>query len=220
MALAQPPEVDGARWAAEAQTLATAAARAAFAGRDEVRVEVHTGTLDPRLRLAPCARVETYLPPGQRAWGRMRVGMRCVEGAVAWNVYLPVTVKVFAPALVTAQPLATGTVLQSHQLKAGEADWAAAESPIVALPERAIGRTLARGLAAGAALRESDLKRRQWFAAGDAVRITARGRGFAVAGEGVALSHGIEGQSVRVRMEGGRTVTGVATGERRVELVL
>jgi flagella basal body P-ring formation protein FlgA len=34
------------------------------------------------------------------------------------------------------------------------------------------------------------------------------------------VTNGIEGQPARVRTEGGRIVTGVATGERRLELTL
>lgn len=207
-------------WSAEVQRLATQAAQAAFAGRPDVRVEVVVGALDPRLKLAPCARVHVYLPPGQRAWGRTRVGVQCTQGAVPWNVYLPLTVKLLAPALVAAQPLAAGTVLQAGHLQMAETDWAAAESPVVAAAERAVGRTLLHGLAAGAALRELDLKKRIWFAAGDPVRVLAKGPGFAVGGEAVALSPGLEGQPVRVRTESGRTLTGVAIGERHVEVAL
>ena len=32
-------------------------------------MEVSVGTLDSRLRLAPCSRVEPYLPAGSRLWG-------------------------------------------------------------------------------------------------------------------------------------------------------
>jgi flagella basal body P-ring formation protein FlgA len=77
----------------------------------KARVEVEPGRLDGRLRLAPCARVEALLPAGARAWGRTRVALRCVEGPTPWNVYLPVTVRVFAPAWVANQPLPAGTVL-------------------------------------------------------------------------------------------------------------
>jgi flagellar basal body P-ring formation protein FlgA len=216
----QAQAVDATAWTAEVEKLATESARAAFAGRPDVRVEVETGTLDPRLKLAPCARVHVYLPPGQRAWGRTRIGVQCTQGAVAWNVYLPLVVRLHAPAVVAAQALAAGTVLQTEHLRLAETDWAAAESPVIAVPDLAIGRTLMHGLTAGAAVRASDLKKRVWFAAGDVVRVLAKGPGFAVGGEGVALSPGLEGQPVRVRTEGGRTVTGVPTGERRVEVLL
>jgi flagella basal body P-ring formation protein FlgA len=91
---------------------------------------------------------------------------------------------------------------------------------VLALPALGAGRTLTRPITAGAAIRQTDLKVRQWFAAGDTVRVIAAGPGFAVSGEGVAMNPGLEGQTVRVRTESGRVVTGRATGDRRVEVLL
>lgn len=223
--------VPGARAQAEAATqapslpgveqLALQSARTALGAQHTgARIEVVPGTLDPRLKLAPCARIEPYLPAGQRAWGRTRIGLRCLEGAVAWNVFLPVTVKVFAPTLVTTQALPAGTVLGAEHLTVAEADLTAADSPALRQAPLAIGRTLIHPLNAGAALREADLKRRQWFAVGDMVRIVAVGSGFSVSGEGTAVTPGVEGQSARVRTDSGRVVTGTATGERRLEVLL
>ena len=45
-----------------------------------LRMEVSVGALDERLRLAPCARVEPYLPAGARLWGRTRLGLRRRDG--------------------------------------------------------------------------------------------------------------------------------------------
>ncbi len=81
-----------------------------------LRVEVLVGALDPRLRLAPCEQVEPYLPPGTRLWGQSRIGVRCVQGPTRWNVYLPVTVKVFGPALVATAALPVGSVLKPSDL--------------------------------------------------------------------------------------------------------
>lgn len=184
------------------------------------RVEIEPGQLDPRLRLAPCERIEPYLPPGARAWGRSRVGLRCVQGPTAWNVYLPVTVKVFAPAWVAAAALPAGTVLQPAQLQQAEVDWAAAATPPLADATALLGRQLARPLALGAPVRSADLRQRQWFAAGDTVQLVARGSGFSVGGEGQAITSGIEGQPVRVRTGNGRVLSGVAVGRNRVELAL
>ncbi|HEY6133101.1 MAG TPA: flagellar basal body P-ring formation chaperone FlgA [Rubrivivax sp.] len=209
-----------AAWSASAERFAAEAAQAALGDRPDMRLEIVVGRLDPRLKLAPCQRIDTYLPPGQRAWGRTRVGLRCVDGPVAWNVYLPITVKVFAPALVATQPLAAGTVLQSAHFRLAEADWAESASPTLAVAGLALGRTLARPLPAGSPLRSTDLKKRQWFAVGDAVRVVAGGPGYAVSGEGLALTPGIEGEPARVRTAAGRTLTGTATGERRVEVAL
>lgn len=202
------------------QPMSLAAAQAAMGPRTPVRVEVIPGTLDPRLRLAPCRRIQPFLPPGHKAWGRTRMGLRCVEGAVAWSVTLPLTVRVFAPALVAGQPLVAGTVLEAQHLQLAEVDWAAADSAAQAQPAALVGRTLARPVVAGQAVRDADLRRRQWFAMGDTVQIVAVGPGFAVSGEGVALTPGLEGQVARIRTENGRTVSGVAVGERRLEVNL
>ena len=184
------------------------------------RVEIEPGRLDPRLRLAPCERIEPYLPSGARVWGRSRVGLRCVQGPAAWNVSLPVTVKVFAPAWVLAAPQPAGSVLQAEQLRQAEVDWAAASTPPLVDLSRLVGRQLSRPLPAGAPVRATDLRQRQWFGAGDTVQITARGPGYSVGGSGQAMSAGIEGQPVRVRIDNGRVLTGQAVGQNRVEVLL
>ena len=184
------------------------------------RVDIAVGQLDPRLRLAPCQRVQPYLPAGSRPWGKTRVGLRCVQGPTAWNVFLPVTVKVFARSLVAAGPLPAGSVLAATDLREAEVDLAAAPGAAIAQTSLAVGRTLARPLAPGDALRQTDLKVRQWFAAGETVQLVAVGNGYSVSGEGQAMSAGLEGQPVRVRTESGRIVSGQAVGERRVELSL
>ncbi len=184
-----------------------------------LRLEVEVGALDPRLRLAPCDRVEPYLPTGTRLWGRTRIGLRCAQGVTPWNVYLPLTVKVFGPGLVAVAALPAGTALAAAHLQAGEVDLAGGAAPL-RVAEAALGRTLARPLAAGQALHPADLRARQWFAAGDTVQITAVGAGFRVSGEGQALGPGLEGQPARVRTEGGRVVVGVPVAERRLEINL
>ena len=83
-----------------------------------------------------------------------------------------------------------------------------------------VGRTLAQALKPGQAVRQGHIKARQWFAAGETVKVIAAGDGFALESSGQALTHGIEGQPAKVRTESGRIVTGVAAGERRLELTL
>ncbi len=189
-------------------------------GGTPARLEVQVGALDPRLRLAPCKRIEPQLPPRAAPWGRSQVALRCVDGVKRWQVWLPVTVKVLAPALLAAQALPAGTVLAAEHLQTGEVDWAQSPQPPLARAEDVLGRTLDRAWPPGTALRAADLRRRHWFASGDTVRLVARGSGFAVSGEAQALGAGIEGQAVRVRLESGRVLTGRAVGERRVEIRL
>lgn len=184
------------------------------------RVEVVVGQLNPRLRLAPCEQIVPFLPPGARPLGSTRIGLRCAKGAVAWRVTLPMSVKVWAPALVARTTLPAGTVLQANQLVNDEVDVAARADAAIVLERDAVGRTLQRGLAAGDTLRTGDIKVRIFFQAGDTVRVVAGGNGFSVSGEGQALSPGSEGRNAQVKLSSGRVITGVATAERQVEVAL
>ncbi|HEY1396701.1 flagellar basal body P-ring formation chaperone FlgA [Roseateles sp.] len=200
------------------QTLAMAGARQV--APNQARVEIEIGKLDPRLRLAPCAQIQPYLPPGTRMWGRSRLGLRCVAGVTKWNVTLPLTIKVYGQAFVAAADLPTGTVLTQEHFRLAEVDIAGEAGAIYTQADGWLGRHLAKPVAAGQALRSVDLKLRQWVQPGDRVQVMATGDGYAIAGEGQAMGVGLEGQDVRVRFDNGRMATGRTIGERRVEVVL
>ena len=205
----------------QVQDMARHGASAATAEQPQgVRVDVKVGKLDPRLKLAPCQHIDAYLPPGLPIWGSTRIGLRCTQGAKLWNVSIPIQVSVYAQATVTKAALPAGTVLDASQLTQTEVDIAAAPGAALPDPTAAIGRTLGRSLAAGATVRQTDLKARQFFAAGETVRVTALGPGWQVVTEGQAIGAGIEGQTVHVRTESGRLLNTRPTGDRQVEVAL
>jgi flagellar basal body P-ring formation protein FlgA len=204
--------------AGQVKQLALAGGQRAPAG--VTRVEVSLGQLDSRLRLAPCQRIEPHLPAGTLLWGKTRIGLRCTQGPTAWNVFLPITVSVFGKAWVASAPLPAGSVIAAGDLVQAEVDLAEQAAMAITDTRVALGRTLARALGAGQPLRQTDLKARQWFSAGEEVKLLASGNGFSVAGSGQALTHGLEGQPVRVRIESGRILVGMPVGERQVELPL
>jgi flagella basal body P-ring formation protein FlgA len=202
----------------QARALVQAGTANPAAGIERVSVEI--GNLDPRLKLAPCEDIKVYLPRGVRLIGRSNVGLRCERGPRRWNVYLPVTVRAYGRALVAATPLAAGTRLDPAQLTLAEVELTSGQGSVYRQAASVAGRELAQPLAAGATLRSHQLRARQWFAAGDQVRILASGNGFAIRGTGEALSPGIEGRSARVRTESGRVVTCQPVAEQTVELTL
>ena len=181
-----------------------------------LRMEVSIGSLDSRLRLAPCARVEPYLPTGSRLWGRTRIGLRCVEGATAWNVYLPVTVKAFGPAWVLAGNVSAGATLSEADAIESEVDWAAEPSAIIAHREAWIGQTAARTLSPGQALRQGMVRAPEMFKAGSPVRVVVQGPGYAVTSSGQAVTAGAAGQNVRIRMSNGRLISGIVAEDGTV----
>jgi flagellar basal body P-ring formation protein FlgA len=185
-----------------------------------LRMEVSVGALDSRLRLAPCAKVEPYLPVGARLWGRTRLGLRCVQGPTAWNVFLPVTVKAYGPAWVLTSNVAPGAVLTANDATEAEVDWAADNTPVMANPDLWVGLVASRQLMVGQALRQNMVRAPHLFRAGAQVKVMAQGPGYAVTSAGQAMSAGGAGDSVRIRMANGRIVGGIVGADGTVEVAL
>lgn len=185
-----------------------------------LRMAVEVGSLDSRLKLAPCARVETYLPPGTRLWGKTRLGLRCLEGVSRWNVFLPVTISAFGPAWVIKGSVASGSVLTESDAMQTEVDWAEESSPIVSHPSQWVGQIASRALSTGQAIRQNAIRPMQVFQPGTQVRVVAKGVGFQITADGQAMSAGVVGQPARVRMGNGRIMSGTVLDHRTVVLSL
>jgi flagella basal body P-ring formation protein FlgA len=185
-----------------------------------LRMEVSVGELDSRLKLAPCQKVEPYIAPGTRLWGKTRLGLRCTQGVSKWNVFLPITVKAFGPAWVIKNSVPQGAVLSAEDALSVEVDWAELNSPIVANLSDWTGLTATRALSTGQALRQDMVKATQVFSAGAQVRVLAYGVGFEIATSALAVSGGVVGQSARVRMDNGRVMTGQVLDGRTVRMAL
>ncbi len=182
------------------------------------RIQIDLGSPDPRLQLTPCGKVEPYLLPGLRLTGSTRIGLKCSDGSTRWRISIPIKVSIYAQGLIAVQPLTPGTLIQSHHLALAEIDWASEDSPALTFMQAAEGRILARSVQVGQSLRQSHLKPRQWFVAGDTVKLWVHGPGFSISTQGEALSHGLDGQTVKVKTERGRIISGTAIGERQVRL--
>ncbi|WP_313077563.1 flagellar basal body P-ring formation chaperone FlgA [Melaminivora sp.] len=185
-----------------------------------LRMEVEVGTLDSRLRLAPCEQVEPYLPAGARLWGRTRLGLRCVQGATRWNVFLPITVKAWGPAWALAGSVAAGSLLTEQDAIETEVDWAAEPAAVIASREAWVGQTAARSLAAGQTLRQGMVRAPEVFKTGSPVRVVVQGPGYAVTSSGQAMSGGAIGQNVRIRMGNGRIIGGIVSEDGTVQAAM
>ena len=182
-----------------------------------LRPEVVIGNLDPRLQLAPCARIEPYLPKGTQLWGRSRIGIKCLEGPVAWNVFLPVTVKAWGPAWVIKNTIQGGTLLKLTDAEPiAEVDWADVRSPILATPEQWVGMQAAYPLGPGQAIRQNAVRPPQVFAVGTEVRVITQGSGFQISATGQAMTAGQVGQQARVKLGNGKIVSGSVKPEGSV----
>lgn len=203
----------------EAALHAFVTARMPTAGAQLSRVELRFGPVDLQALPAACTRVEPFVPPGGRLWGRSSLGLRCTGGA-SWSALLPVTVSAWGPALVAASPLAAGTVLTAQDLALQEVELSREAAGALREPRQAEGQTLARALAPGQVLRADMVRMTTVVQAGDPVRLQILGAGFTITSSGQALNSAGQGQVVRVRTELGKVLSGVAREGRVVDVTL
>jgi flagella basal body P-ring formation protein FlgA len=200
----------------------TAPARAASALSERVRmlvdervvpnggeVEVVVGEPDPRLTLAPCAKMEPFVPQGARLIGRTSLGVRCVEGA-NWIVYVPVQIKLFVDAWVAARPVPRGQVLDAEDVRLEHIDIAPLNGNAVLPDMPLIGRTALRALSPGEPVRRDALRAPRVVQPGDAVQVVALGTGFAAQSPGKALTAAADGQTAQVALPSGKVLAGIA----------
>jgi flagella basal body P-ring formation protein FlgA len=189
----------------------------AASGAQLTRFDVQVGTVEPRTPLAACQRTEPFMPTGARLWGRSSVGLRCVEGA-NWTLMIPVSVRAWGNALVAAVPMAAGSVAAADDVREQEVEISREPAGLLRDPAQVQGRTLNRAVAAGQPLRADMFRLTQAVAAGDPVRLRVQGNGYALTAAGQALTAAADGQTIRVRSDFGKILTGVAREGRIVDL--
>ena len=183
-----------------------------------LKMSVSVGQLDPRLQLAPCRQIEPSLPAGTRLWGKTRVALKCVDGVAKWQVFVPIQVKAMGMAWVVRRDVPAGASLSDDDVMMAEVDWADDPSPVLAQPQSWANQVAARSLTTGQTLRQNLLRPAQVFQPGSLVRVMAQGGGFQVSADGQALSAGVVGQAVKVRMDNGRVMTGTVVDARTVKV--
>lgn len=200
--------------------LSDAMANLPKSAKSPLRMVLVLGELDSRLRLAPCARIEPYVPVGARLWGKARIGLRCLEGSTRWNVFLPITVHAYGLAWVVKGNISAGSILTEDDAMEAEVDWSESPSPIVSKSSQWVGAMATTALSTGQALRQISIKPAQVFQAGAQVRVLAQGPGFTITSDGQAMSAGVVGQLTQVKMENGRILPGIVIDSRTVKLSL
>lgn len=184
-----------------------------------LRVQIKVGELDSRLKLRPCKDITPFVPPGTRLWGRAYVGMRCNE-ARGWTVFVPVDVQIFALVPVAARALAAGETVEAQDVVTEERDITRLGAQPVTHIAQLEGRVLMRGFAPGQPLVMNAFRTQPVVASGDPVKVIVQGGGFLVSTSGTALAQAEAGQAVRIRLENGRMLQGIAQPGRIVEVKL
>ena len=179
------------------------------------KVSYKINEIDQRITLPECARLEAFLPTGSQLIGKTAIGVRCNE-ANGWSIFVPVQIKVSINLLVSARQLPLGHTLQKGEIASQIME--TSQTGGLTDPERAIGKVLRYGIAAGQVLREYMLRLPYSVTQGQVVQLAVQGSGFSVRSEGVALNNASEGQTVQIRLHSGRVISGIAGAGGVVEI--
>lgn len=196
-------------------------AQTQFASIKGARIQVQVGTINPRLSQAPCAQLQFSVVQGpgqgQRLWGRSAVMARCAPDS-GWFVRIPVTVRIWAPALVAARTVSALAPIRPEDVRSTEVELTREPQGVATEFVQIDGRVSMRMVNVGQPIALVALRAPQVVNQGDPVKVMGQGQGFAIATEAVAMGSALEGQSVRVRTESGRVLTGIARSGRIVEV--
>jgi flagella basal body P-ring formation protein FlgA len=131
-----------------------------------------------------------------------------------------VQTRVFGPQVVAKRYLAQGTRLKADDLEVVSTDITRTPADLARSIEEVQGKVLGQPLAQGANLVLNILREPSVIKVGEGVRVQIQGKGFQASGEGVAMSAGAIGDSIRVRMPDGQQVSGRVARAGVVEVVI
>jgi flagella basal body P-ring formation protein FlgA len=189
---AVPPDVEPI---AQIVTVARATAAAATA---RPASELEVASLDPRLRLPPCADVPAgRLAPGARSAAQLTIEVRCLSPA--WREYVSVRVRTQETVVVAARPLSRLQPVALEDLELVPRELASLPAGYFRKPEDVIGRLAERNIGAGEVLDPRIVRSPPLIKRGQSVTLIVHSGGLSVRAIGVALADGGLNERVRVR---------------------
>jgi flagellar basal body P-ring formation protein FlgA len=184
----------------------------------DFKIDIKIGELDPRLALAPCQKIEPFIPQGTKLWGKTIIGIKCLDGA-KWSVTLPIQVSIFGQAWVATKNLSAGSLANAEDYRREHTELTKESGSPVSDINTLIGNLLNRSVLAGQVLRLEHLKLAPTIKSGDTVKVRVTGQGFSASYDAIALNAAADGQTLRVRSENGKILSG-ALRERGIDIPL
>ena len=170
-----------------------------------------------QLTLERCAQLQAFLPQGQQAWARVTVGVRCVNGPNG-TLFINAEVKVEGSFVTMARPVSGGQVLSDGDVQIEHGELTAHPADLVLTLKDAIGQSTKQALSPGQALRSVYLQHENSIRAGQSVRVVANGNGFSVVNHGRALNNAARGELIRVKLDDGQILNGIAADAGSVDV--
>lgn len=193
----------------------------AQAGRDDSRLSLRAGPLDPRLDLPRCSEpLAGFLRKGTEIRSRTVVGVRCT-GDAPWKVYVPVDVIVTDDVLVAARTLPGGQVPGPGDVRVEARDVSRLVGGYFSSPDQLAGQRLKGQLHAGRIITPAMLQADEVIRRGQSVTLLVSDENVTIRMAGKALMNGALNQRIRVENIGSkRVVEGLVRSPEHVEVLV
>jgi len=170
-----------------------------------MQTEVEYIDQNPTIQACP-EKIEVGSQPGIRLWGRTSVQLRCKK--LAWTYNLAIRVRVIGDYVVAGRYLQGNVKVAQGDLRVVQGDLTDLTDDVLRSVKDGYNRILVRPVQAGMPIGLNDLREPAVIAIGDPVRILISGKDFEVTGEGVAQTSGMIGDTVKVKLYDGQTISG------------
>jgi len=159
-----------------------------------------------------CDGYQPFMAPNSRMSGRVSIGVRCtvpVAGGTAWVRYVEAEISVSGTYYSLTRPLQAGELIAPEDLIATDGDLSRLPRNIVTEKEALTGKIASYRISPGQPLRTDMVRSATVVRSGQNVKLVAGGPGFTVSSEGRALTSGVVGQMLQVRISASQVMTGM-----------
>jgi len=152
-------------------------------------------------------------------WGRTFLEVQCVGSDTA-PFFVGVDVKVFSQVWVSRELISAGEPINPEKLEQKVVDIATLNTGWVSELAHVSQKSAARAIYPGTPLRADLLKGKSLLKRGEQVKVLISGPGFQIAGSGITLEDAEQGNTVKVKTDKGKVLSGIAKDELLVEITL
>ncbi len=166
-----------------------------------------------------CGKTPRFVEVQRTRWiGPQNIGLQCDTPAWRWSVN--VRVRGFGQVVQTSRAVPAGQLLGPDDILQVESDLATEPTGVLTDPAQAVGRETTRPMRENTSLTLNTLRVPAVINVGDRITVRVVGKAFQVTADGVALQKGAVGDTIRVKLSEGKTVSASVVRAGHVDVTL
>ncbi len=166
-----------------------------------------------------CGKAPRFVEVQRTRWiGPQNIGLQCDTPTWRWSVNL--RVRGFSQVVQTSRAVPAGQLLGPEDILQVESDLATEPTGVLTDLAQAVGRETTRPLRENTSLTLNTLRVPAVINVGDRITVRVVGKAFQITADGVALQKGAVGDTIRVKLSEGKTVSASVVRAGHVDVTL